>query len=485
MEGDEPRRLAASLTARYSEWVLEELDELQGSFLLTDPAMPGHPIVYASRGLASLTGYPRRDLLGRNARLFQGAATDRAAVSGLREAVRAQRAHQVAILNYRRDGAPHWVLLHLAPVFHAADGRVLHFLAVQVPIAASPRRRPGRPAPFAACREEARGEEELPCASHVGEVFVDIDKRGMETRRRLEAEEPRIASGCDKEMALSTANSIFSTLNRYSKLTGLVVCERRCDSVGIPALSSSLNLSLGRIKQSFVLTDCHLPDMPIVYASDAFLSLTGYSREEILGCNCRFLNGPGTSAEVLEEINRHICREEACTVHLLNYRKDGSTFRDLLHVSPIRNSSGKVAFHVWVHLDESAKNDFSGLTPEEKKLMYAVVDERENSLPGKQTRSTPRSITMEVELGVLRKRAHEAVLRTTKAGVDGAHKSQILRVQRSIVRGPEHLTRRFRASRVVVSAGEATAGDGDRDPHMPVRADSAAAAAARGTDTDG
>uniref|UniRef100_A0A453E766 PAS domain-containing protein n=3 Tax=Triticinae TaxID=1648030 RepID=A0A453E766_AEGTS len=365
MEGEE-RRLAASLTARYSEWVLEELDELRGSFLLTDPAMPGHPIVYASRGLAALTGYPRRELLGRNARLFQGAATDRAAVSGVREAVRAQRAHQVAILNYRRDGSPHWVLLHLAPVFHAADGRVLHFLAVQVPIAPAspPRRHPGRPAPLAACREEARGEEELPCASHVGEVFVDIDKRGMETRRRLEAEELRIASGCDKEMALSTANNIFSTLNRYSKLTGLVVCERRCDSVGIPALSSSLNLSLGRIKQSFVLTDRHLPDMPIVYASDAFLSLTGYSREEILGCNCRFLNGPGTSAEVLEEINQHICREEACTVHLLNYRKDGSTFRDLLHVSPIRNSSGKVAFHVWVHLDESAKHDFSGLTPE-------------------------------------------------------------------------------------------------------------------------
>ena len=178
MEGEE-RRLAASLTARYSEWVLEELDELRGSFLLTDPAMPGHPIVYASRGLAALTGYPRRELLGRNARLFQGAATDRAAVSGVREAVRAQRAHQVAILNYRRDGSPHWVLLHLAPVFHAADGRVLHFLAVQVPIAAAPRRHPGRPAAFAACREEARGEEELPCASHVGEVFVDIDKRGQ------------------------------------------------------------------------------------------------------------------------------------------------------------------------------------------------------------------------------------------------------------------------------------------------------------------
>uniref|UniRef100_A0A0D9UXN9 PAS domain-containing protein n=1 Tax=Leersia perrieri TaxID=77586 RepID=A0A0D9UXN9_9ORYZ len=319
------RRVASSLTSRYSDWVVESLDELQGSFLLTDPSIPGHPIVYASRGLAALTGYPPAEVLGRNARLFQGAGTDRAAVAGVRDAVRCQRPHQTPILNYRRDGAAHWVLLHLAPVFHAADGAVLHFLAVQVPIPPPPppaRCRVARPTVvvFAPCREEARVEEELscPCASHAGEVFVDVDKRG------LDAEEPRVASEHEKEKALSTANSIFSALNRYSKLTGLVVCGKRCDSVGIPALSSSLNLSLGRIKQSFVLTDPHLPDMPIIYASDAFLSLTGYSREEILGCNCKFLNGPGTSAEVLEE----------------------------------------VAFHVWVHLDEGAKHDFNGLTPE-------------------------------------------------------------------------------------------------------------------------
>ncbi|KAG8045922.1 hypothetical protein GUJ93_ZPchr0008g13684 [Zizania palustris] len=342
-DGEQERRLAASLTARYSDWVVEALDELPGSFLLTDPAMPGHPIVYASRGLASHTGYARREVLGRNARLFQGADTDRAAVSGVREAVRGQRAHQVSILNYRRDGSPHWVLLHLSPVFHAADGRLLHFLAVQVPIAPASRPPPcrtGRPAVFAACREDARVEEDCPCASHAGVVFVDVDTRG------LDAEEPRVASDHEREKALSTANSIFSALNRYSKLTGLVVCGKRCGSVGIPALSSSLNLSLGRIKQSFVLTDSHLPDMPIIYASDAFLLLTGYSREEILGCNCRFLNGPGTSLEVLEEINQHICSEQACTVHLLNYRKDGSSFRDLLHISPIRNASGKVCLHI-------------------------------------------------------------------------------------------------------------------------------------------
>jgi hypothetical protein len=62
-----------------------------------------------------------------------------------------------------------------------------------------------------------------------------------------------VASDSEKEKAMNTANSIFSTLNRYSKLTGLVVCGKRCDLFGIPALSSLLNLSLGRIKQSFVL----------------------------------------------------------------------------------------------------------------------------------------------------------------------------------------------------------------------------------------
>lgn len=92
----EHSRLASSLTARYSDWVLEALDELPGSFLLTDPSLAGHPIVNASRCLAALTGYPRREVLGRNAGVFQGAATARAAVAGVREAVRAQRPHQDA-----------------------------------------------------------------------------------------------------------------------------------------------------------------------------------------------------------------------------------------------------------------------------------------------------------------------------------------------------------------------------------------------------
>ncbi|KAJ6719709.1 PROTEIN TWIN LOV 1, partial [Salix purpurea] len=62
--------------------------------------------------------------------------------------------------------------------------------------------------------------------------------------------------------------------------------------------------------------------MPIVYASDAFLKLTGYDRHEVLGCNWRFLSGVGTDSSVLNQIQESIQVEQACTVCFLNYRRE-------------------------------------------------------------------------------------------------------------------------------------------------------------------
>ncbi|XP_072964651.1 protein TWIN LOV 1 [Typha angustifolia] len=356
------RLVDQSLTSRYSQWVLEALDELEDPFLITDPAIAGHPIVFASRGFLAMTGYAFGEVLGRNGRIFQGPATDRRSVMEIREAIREERTVQISILNYRKDGTPHWILFHMCPIFGAEDGRVLHFVAVQVPISKRRSRcgveRCG--AVLGTCREEVRLDKDLDCSHHAREVFVDMDSRG------LEAKEPQMAGDQEKEKAANAINCILLALNRYSKMTGRVVCGKRCGSAGsgVASLPSSLNISLGRIKQSFVLTDPHSPDMPIVYASDAFLSLTGYSRQEVLGRNCRFLNGPGTDYEVLKEIKKSIHGQQSCTVRLLNYRKDGSSFRNLLHISPVRNASGKIAFYVCVQMDESSKNIDNGLSPE-------------------------------------------------------------------------------------------------------------------------
>ncbi|KAK8963984.1 Protein TWIN LOV 1 [Platanthera guangdongensis] len=367
--GSSEERLLESLTSRYSEWIMEALGDLSHdlNFLITDPCIAGHPIVFASRGFLTMSGFSREEVVGRNGRIFQGPETDRRSVMEIREAIREERTMQISLLNYRKDGTPHWILFRLYPVFGRDDARVVHFVAVQVPI---PRRRSssGRQVArggslFGACRNEVRSDLEFRCCLPF-DSYEDSDNRG------LKGEEMREAGDSEKQKAIDGAAEILSKLMQYSKLTGRVVCVKRPTSPqpGFSHISSSLCTSLGRIKQSFVLTDPHLFDMPIVYASDAFLSLTGYGRDEVLGRNCRFLGGPRTDVDALKQINESILAEKACTVRILNYRKDGTSFWNLLHISPVRNSTGKIAFYVGVQVDEGAKNDVHGLSPAVRQL---------------------------------------------------------------------------------------------------------------------
>nr|AML78423.1 putative LOV domain-containing protein [Aextoxicon punctatum] len=195
------------------------------------------------------------------------------------------------------------------------------------------------------------------------ESVLDSDNRGFEV------EEPCEASELEKQKAVTAIYNILSVLTFHSESTGRLVCGKRCSLTGTGLLGSSLNISLGRIKQSFVLTDPHLPDMPIVYASDAFLKLIGYARHEVLGRNCRFLSGADTDSTTLFQIKESIRNEQACTVRILNYRKDKSSFWNLLHISPVRNASGKIAYFVEVQIDEGWKDqDGQGLSPEIRRL---------------------------------------------------------------------------------------------------------------------
>lgn len=129
-----------SINSRYSFWVREALDELPHSFTITDPSLPSHPIVFASRELLKMSGYSTHEVIGNNGRMFQGVRTNRRSVMEIRHAVREERTIQVALLNYRKDGTPYWILFHMFPVFCKEDGRVIHFVGVQVPIMPKPRR---------------------------------------------------------------------------------------------------------------------------------------------------------------------------------------------------------------------------------------------------------------------------------------------------------------------------------------------------------
>ena len=97
------------------------------------------------------------------------------------------------------------------------------------------------------------------------------------------------------------------------------------------ALASSTN--------GIIITDAGQPDNPIVYVNPAFERLTGYSADEVVGRNCRFLQGPDTDPETIAQLHDAIEQRIDINVVILNYRKDGTPFWSDLTIAPVTRRS--------------------------------------------------------------------------------------------------------------------------------------------------
>lgn len=106
--------------------------------------------------------------------------------------------------------------------------------------------------------------------------------------------------------------------------------------------------ALQTAQQNFVVTDPSLPDNPIVYATQGFLDLTGYTLSQVLGRNCRFLQGPDTDPKSVEKIRKSIEQGNDMSVCLLNYRVDGSTFWNQFFIAALRDAAGCITNYVGV-----------------------------------------------------------------------------------------------------------------------------------------
>ena len=98
-------------------------------------------------------------------------------------------------------------------------------------------------------------------------------------------------------------------------------------------------------EKSVVVTDPNLPDNPMVYVSEEFERQTGYSAEEAVGRNCRFLQGPHTDPHAIEAIRQALRAQTRFTIDILNYRKDGTPFVNRLRIRPIYDSEGRLMFY--------------------------------------------------------------------------------------------------------------------------------------------
>jgi PAS domain S-box-containing protein len=99
------------------------------------------------------------------------------------------------------------------------------------------------------------------------------------------------------------------------------------------------------------LTDPDLEDAPIVYANKAFEDMCGYPKEEIVGRNCRFLQGKDRDQPEIDKLRQAIKKGEAVEVTLRNYKKDGELFYNRLDIKPLLDDRGNIVYYLGVQYD--------------------------------------------------------------------------------------------------------------------------------------
>jgi sigma-B regulation protein RsbU (phosphoserine phosphatase) len=107
--------------------------------------------------------------------------------------------------------------------------------------------------------------------------------------------------------------------------------------------------------EGITIADARLPDQPLIYANEGFERMTGYSVDEVLGRNCRFLQGPLTDVDDVAAIRAALESRRPCVVELLNYRKDGTTFWNRLSITPVRDASNEVTHFIGIQSDVTAR----------------------------------------------------------------------------------------------------------------------------------
>lgn len=118
---------------------------------------------------------------------------------------------------------------------------------------------------------------------------------------------------------------------------------------------------VNRVQTGITLVDPNKEDMPIVFVNDGFCKITGYEKNEVLGKNFRFLRGENNNQKNLAIIKESMKNKSTCEVELINYKKDGTKFINLINISPILDKNGEVVYYIGVQFDVTNKIEMGKL----------------------------------------------------------------------------------------------------------------------------
>jgi hypothetical protein len=144
--------------------------------------------------------------------------------------------------------------------------------------------------------------------------------------------------------------------------------------------------SVGMSPLAMVLSNPRRPDNPLEVVNPAFCALTGYAEADILGRNCRFLAGYSTDPAATEQIRAAIAGRRPVLVDILNYRRDGSAFRNGVMITPLYGADGELAFFLGSQVDlgpghadalasrrSAAAELVAGLPPRQRQVLAAMA----------------------------------------------------------------------------------------------------------------
>ena len=123
-----------------------------------------------------------------------------------------------------------------------------------------------------------------------------------------------------------------------------------------------------------VITDPSLPDNPLIYVNESFLRTTGYRADEVVGHNCRFLQGQDKHQPELDKLREALQESRDCRVMLRNYKKDGTLFWNELNISPVYDETGRVINHVGVQNDITERKQAEEALRESEAALNTILN---------------------------------------------------------------------------------------------------------------
>lgn len=143
--------------------------------------------------------------------------------------------------------------------------------------------------------------------------------------------------------------------------------------------------------EGITIADACQPDNPLIYVNRGFEILTGYAAAEVLGKNCRFLQGPETDPRAAEAIRQAVRNQQPCIVEILNLHKNGAPFWNRLSITPVRDSTGQTTHFIGVQSDvttrRQAEDKLRRANSDMQEALDAAAQVQRSLLP---TRMTPR-----------------------------------------------------------------------------------------------